>query len=156
MSTLQSYSYLSKMSALKWSDLEALGWTMNRYDAHTRRYSYKTPVRSGKTKTINSKSDLDPCDAKYAHILYPTISGKAGGKMRHSAEQDGGGGQQVQKQDGPTGMDVEEGAGLKEVEQGATGLLAAGMARPGLPPPAAVLGQPGDWCPPRPPLHFIR
>jgi hypothetical protein len=61
---LQSYSYLSKMSAVEWSDLEALGWTIKRYDARTRRYCYKTPVRNSKTKTINRKSDLDPCDDK--------------------------------------------------------------------------------------------
>ena len=66
MSTLQSSSYLSKMSALTWSNLEALGWTIKKYDARTRRYSYKTPGRNSKTKTINAKKDLDPCDAKYA------------------------------------------------------------------------------------------
>ena len=108
------------MSALKWSDLEALGWTIKRYDVRTRRYSYKTPVRNSKTKTIDGKRDLDPCDAKYANILCP----KKSGKMRHSTEQDGGGGQPVQEQDGPAGLDVEEGAaGLMEVEQGATGLV---------------------------------
>ena len=108
------------MSALKWSDLEALGWTIKRYDDHTRRYTYKTPVRNSKTETIAAKRDLDPCDAKYASILFPKISGKAGGQMRHSTEQDGGGSQQVQQQGSPAGLDVEEGAGLMEVEQGAT------------------------------------
>ena len=97
--------FLSKMSAEKWSDLEALGWKIKRYDARTRRYSYVTPVRSSKTRTINRKSDLDPCDAKYAEILFPKIYGKAVGEMRGSAEQ-------VQGQEGVAGLaEVEEAAG---------------------------------------------
>ena len=76
----------SEMSPMKWSDLEALGWKIRRYDARTQRHSYVTPVRSSKTRIINRKSDLDPCDAKYAEIIFPKISGKAGGNMRGSTE----------------------------------------------------------------------
>jgi hypothetical protein len=44
--------FLSEMSPMKWSDLEALGWKKRRYDARTQRYSYVTPVRSSKTRII--------------------------------------------------------------------------------------------------------
>ena len=102
----------SEMSPMKWSDLEALGWKKRRYDARTQRYSYVTPVRSSKTRIINRKSDLDPCDAKYAEILFPKISGKAGGNMRGSTEH-------VQVQEGVAILaEVEEAAGGAQASDG--------------------------------------
>jgi hypothetical protein len=107
------------MSELAWFDLEALGWKIKKYDERTRRYSYVAPTRNGKKKIINNKKDLDPCDAKYAEILYPKISaktGKTGGEMRRSVQQDGGGG------GGEGGLQEPEAAtGPMEEEKAATG-----------------------------------
>ena len=100
---------------MKWSDLEALGWMIKKFDDRTRRYTYQAPACNGFRQAIKSRSELKPGDKKYADILYPKVTRPAPGQMR------GGEGPSRQVDGGDGGHEQEEVQEEMEQEQGGEG-----------------------------------
>jgi hypothetical protein len=105
----------SEYLEMKWSDLEALGWMIKKFDDRTRRYTYQAPACNGFRQTIKSRSELKPGDKKYADILYPKVTRPAPGQMR------GGEGPSRQVDGGDGGHEQEEVQEEMEQEQGGEG-----------------------------------